>query len=75
MATSGSDRADVVAVVKRLADHPIDHNYNLVDDGKPKRWGFFGPDQLNLNPWRETPGTLAEGLPDWSGRLHDQRRL
>lgn len=54
VATSGSDREDVVAVVKRLADHLIDHNYNLVDyDGKPTRWGFFGPDQLNLNPWRE----------------------
>lgn len=54
VATSGSDRDDVVAVVKRLADHLIDHNYNLVDyDGNPTRWGFFGPDQLNLNPWRE----------------------
>lgn len=54
VATSGSQRDEVVAVVRRLADHLVDHDYNLVDyDGQPTRWGFFGPDQLNLNPWRE----------------------
>jgi hypothetical protein len=35
-------------VVRDLADHLVSHGFNLVDiDGKPTRWGQFGPESVN----------------------------
>ena len=35
-------------VVRDLADHLVSHGFNLVDiDGKPTRWGQFGPEAVN----------------------------
>ncbi len=46
-----AEKEAVRAVVRRLVDHIIEHDYNLVDyDGKPTRWGHFSPDDLNRNP-------------------------
>ncbi|WP_266365832.1 ligand-binding sensor domain-containing protein [Tellurirhabdus rosea] len=37
--------------VKRIADHLIAHDFNLVDvDGKPTRWAVWSPEQLNRHP-------------------------
>ncbi|MDP6538241.1 MAG: hypothetical protein QF410_01715 [Planctomycetota bacterium] len=52
------ERAEVVAVVRRLTDHLIDHGFRLVDhDGKPTRWGHFAPEDLNDDrDWWEERG-------------------
>lgn len=44
------EKAPVRDVVRRMTDHLIDHDYNMVDhDGKPTRWGHFSPADLNRN--------------------------
>jgi len=43
-------------VVRDLTDHLLTHNFRLIDhDGKPTRWGVYGPQDLNHNPswWLE----------------------
>lgn len=52
------ERDRVRVVVRRIMDHLITHNYNLVDyDGKPTRWGRFSPDDLNRDPaWHAERG-------------------
>lgn len=55
-ADTDSEKDRVRTVVKALADHLLDHGFNLVDhDGKPTRWGVYAPEQLNRNPdwWQE----------------------
>jgi len=50
------EKQRVREVVRDLTDHLIRHNFNLTDhDGKPTRWGVFGPGDLNNNPmwWSE----------------------
>ncbi len=48
VASDLGDEAEVQAVVRRLTDHLIAHDYALVDhDDKPTRWAVFGPDALN----------------------------
>jgi len=48
---SDPEREAVRDVVRRLIDHLVGHDYNLVDyDGAPTRWGRFSPDDLNRNP-------------------------
>jgi hypothetical protein len=38
-------------VIAAVTDHLLEHDFNLVDhDGKPTRWGVFGPKSLNLDP-------------------------
>ena len=38
------EKNEVRVVIRRIIDHLIKHNYNLVDyDGKPTRWGRFSP--------------------------------
>ncbi len=44
------EKEAVRQVVRNIADHLIEHGYNLVDyDGTPTRWGHFSPDDLNRN--------------------------
>ncbi|MCA9427674.1 MAG: hypothetical protein KC994_21520, partial [Candidatus Omnitrophica bacterium] len=52
------EKEPVRVVVRRIVDHLIRHDYNLVDyDGQPTRWGHFSPDDLNRNPaWVEERG-------------------
>jgi hypothetical protein len=55
-ADSEAERERVREVVRNLADHLIAHGFCLVDfDGKPTRWGIYGPQFLNENPywWQE----------------------
>ncbi|HTU99654.1 MAG TPA: hypothetical protein VMF13_03885 [Luteitalea sp.] len=48
VARDDAERAEVAAVVRRITDHLLRHNYTLVDhDGTPTRWAVFGPDALN----------------------------
>ncbi|MFI6538669.1 hypothetical protein ACIBHY_39885 [Nonomuraea sp. NPDC050547] len=48
-----AEKREVASVVTRLTDHMIANDLYLVDhDGKPTRWGFFNPRELNGNPWR-----------------------
>jgi hypothetical protein len=55
---SEEEKNAVRAVVRRLIDHLIRHDYNLVDyDNQPTRWGRFSPDDLNRNPaWHAERG-------------------
>jgi len=42
--------------VRAIADHLVDHNFQLVDyDGRPTRWGIFNPENLNHSAdwWEE----------------------
>ncbi len=60
---SEAERAGVRAVVRRITDHLIDHDFRLIDhDGKPTRWTRLSPFELNQNPanWEE------RGLNSWS---------
>ncbi len=52
------EKETVRVVVRRIIDHLIKHDSNLVDyDGKPTRWGQFSPDDLNRNPaWHSERG-------------------
>ncbi len=44
-------RRRIAETAKRVMDHILDHGYNLVDlDGKPTRWGFWGPERLLREP-------------------------
>lgn len=48
VARDDAERAEVAAVVRRITDHLLAHDYTLVDhDGAPTRWGVFGPSALN----------------------------
>ncbi len=49
----------VRALVRRIADHIIEHDYYLIDlDGKPTTWGKWNPKYLS----RLTEGFFARGL-------------
>ncbi|HLH52056.1 MAG TPA: hypothetical protein VKY92_00350 [Verrucomicrobiae bacterium] len=51
-ADTQEERERVREVVRDITDHLIAHNFCLVDfDGKPTRWGVYGPDQLNHEPY------------------------
>ena len=55
-ADTPAERERVREVVRDITDHLMAHEYCLVDfDGKPTRWGIYGPQYLNDNPywWQE----------------------
>ena len=54
VAGTEAERARVREHVGALAEHLVDHNFQLVDhDGKPTRWAVFNPENLNQNfAWR-----------------------
>jgi len=55
-ADSEPERERVREVVRALTDHLISHGYCLIDhDGTPTRWGVYGPQFLNQDPywWQE----------------------
>ena len=55
-ADSEPERERVREVVTSLVDHLISHGFCLIDhDGKPTRWGIYGPQFLNEDPywWQE----------------------
>lgn len=64
VASSDAERAEVAAVVRRITDHLLSHDYALVDhDGTPTRWAVFGPTALNLNPrWADERGLNSLSL-------------
>lgn len=42
------EKEEVRVVVRRMADHLLDHNWCQIDhDGKPTRWGNFSPEKIN----------------------------
>ncbi|MGI8671422.1 MAG: hypothetical protein ACR2LU_02320 [Luteitalea sp.] len=58
VAQDASEQAAVAAVVRRMTDHLLAHDYRLVDhDRTPTRWGVFAPDVLNGDrSWHEERG-------------------
>ena len=55
-AETDAEKERVREVVRDLTDHFLAHDYQLVDhDGKPTRWGMFGPQTFNRDPlwWQE----------------------
>ena len=55
-ADTDAERERVREVVRDVTDHLLTHHYVLIDhDGKPTRWGVYGPEYLNQNPlwWQE----------------------
>jgi hypothetical protein len=56
VAATEEEKQRVRDVVQAIADHLIEHNYQLIDwDGKPTRWGSYSPNLLNQDPvwWGE----------------------
>lgn len=52
VAETDAERDRVREVVRDLTDHLVAHDFCLVDhDGTPTRWGRFGPQFLNGDPW------------------------
>lgn len=48
VAESEDEKRRVRTHVQEIADHLVDHNFNLVDhDGKPTRWARYSPEELN----------------------------
>lgn len=48
VAETEEEKEYIRKVTSRVADHLIEHGFNLVDhDGTPTRWGIFSPDNLN----------------------------
>lgn len=44
------DKPELVAAIKSVTDHLIEHNFTLCDvDGLPTTWAHFGPEALNDN--------------------------
>ena len=58
VARDDAERAEVAAVVRRITDHLLAHDFTLVDhDGTPTRWGVFGPSALNASlRWSDERG-------------------
>jgi len=55
-ADTDAERERVREVVRDITDHLITHGFVLIDhDGKPTRWGVYGPQYLNRDPrwWPE----------------------
>jgi hypothetical protein len=55
-ADSEPERARVREVVRDVIDHLVAHQFSFIDhDGKPTRWGIYGPQSLNEDPnwWQE----------------------
>ena len=55
-ADTDAERERVREVVRDISDHLVAHEFTLVDhDGKPTRWGIYGPQYLNHDPrwWPE----------------------
>jgi len=55
-ARTPEEKERVREVVRDLADHLVAHDFVLMDhDGRPTRWGVFGPQHLNCDPmwWPE----------------------
>jgi hypothetical protein len=49
-ADTEAERERVRDVVREITDHLMEHQFCLVDhDGKPTRWGIYGPEFLNQN--------------------------
>ena len=59
VADTDEERHRVREHVAAIAEHLIDHDFQLVDhDGHPTRWAVFNPENLNHNfAWREERGT------------------
>jgi hypothetical protein len=52
LVADAGERAEIAAVVARIADHLIEHGFLLVDlDGQPTRWGVYAPDRLASLDW------------------------
>ena len=46
-----TEKSQLRATLDRITTHILDHNYQLVDvDGKRTRWGWWGPDDIWLEP-------------------------
>jgi hypothetical protein len=47
-----SEKARIAAVVRRVTDHILDHNYTLVGHtGRKTRWGIWTPELINKDPF------------------------
>jgi len=56
VADTEPEKQRVREVVRDLTDHLVSHGFLLIDhDGKPTRWGIYGPPFLNADPnwWPE----------------------
>ncbi|MCC7492173.1 MAG: hypothetical protein IT204_07515 [Fimbriimonadaceae bacterium] len=58
LVADAAERQAIVATVRRVTDHLLDHGLHLVDlDGQPTRWGVWSPQRLNDDPrWRAERG-------------------
>jgi hypothetical protein len=51
VAETEEEKREARDVIAAVTDHLLEHDFNLVDhDGKPTRWGVFGPKSLILDP-------------------------
>ncbi len=56
VAETTTEKERVREVVRDLTDHLIAHDFSLMEhDGKPTRWGIYGPQSINGDPrwWAE----------------------
>ena len=45
------EKRKIRGVVARMTDHILNNNYRLIDaDGKPTRWGWWGPEDIWADP-------------------------
>ena len=65
-------RDEVRAVVRRIIEHILTHDYSLVDhDGRPTRWAHFSPDDLNRNEaWVDERGLNSYSILTYLSVAH-----
>ncbi len=61
LVADGAIKARVKALIERIMNHIIDHDFHLIDyDGKPTRWGVWHPDSINhANNWAYEKGLYS----------------
>jgi len=64
IAETEEERGEVEYHVRAIADHLIEHDYQLVDhDGLPTRWARFSPKEMNFSKdWWEARGLNAMSI-------------
>ncbi len=51
VAETEEEKREAREVIAAVTDHLMEHDFDLIDhDGRPTRWGVFGPKSLNLDP-------------------------
>ena len=59
LVATDDEKKKIKGVVERITSHIVDNKFQLIDlDGKPTRWGWWGPDEI----WKDADETGLRAL-------------